>query len=149
VSARTASYTIEGVVAFDRTRDWAILKTAAAGLRPIRLGDASQVEKGEPVIAVGYPVGLDARPTSGSFSGWLEGDILHDASTSSGNSGGPLLDKTGKAIGITRGELKSTTGLVIHDLFFAVDIKHVQSTSSSGDLHTPPVVASQRNLRQG
>lgn len=125
------SFDVEGVIAYDGDQDWAILKIPATGLPTLELGDAQQLEKGEPVVAIGYPAGLDARPTMGSFSGWFEEQLLHDASTSSGNSGGPLVDRNGRVVGITRGELRSgTEELALNDLFFAVDVARLAGAGS-------------------
>jgi S1-C subfamily serine protease len=138
-----SAHEVLGVVASDARRDWALLKVGAQGLPALRLGDAAKLEKGDPVIAIGYPAGLEARPTTGTFSGWHEEQILHDASTSSGNSGGPLLDSAGNVVGITRGELRSTTERVaLNDLFFAVDIKPVASalTGATSALTKLPIV---------
>jgi S1-C subfamily serine protease len=135
---------VEGVIAFSADKDWALLKvTATSDLPALRLGDAAKLEKGEPLIAIGYPAGLESRPTNGTFSGWHEEQILHDASTSSGNSGGPLLDAAGNVVGITRGEIRSTSERVaLNDLFFAVDIRHVviALTQKTATLTKLPIV---------
>ena len=69
---------------------------------------------GDPVIAVGAPLGLDSTVTSGIVSalnrpvtpGGEAGDqsfinaIQTDAAINPGNSGGPLLDMSGRVIGV-------------------------------------------------
>ncbi|MFN3433544.1 MAG: S1C family serine protease, partial [Sphingomonas sp.] len=114
------------VVAYDAERDLALIQFTGATLPPAALytGPASE---GDPVVALGYPGNVDLataksaadyiRPTSpvrseGVFSGRrsLSGVevLLHTANIARGNSGGPLLDRCGRVIGInsaiTRGE---------------------------------------------
>jgi putative serine protease PepD len=85
-----------------------------------RLGSSTQLEIGEPAIAIGNPFGLDRTVTAGIISGrravldepaggasgratepgLLIDAIQTDASINPGNSGGPLLDSQGRMIGI-------------------------------------------------
>ncbi|MEI5685945.1 S1C family serine protease [Sphingomonas kyungheensis] len=114
------------VVAYDAKRDLALIEFAGAKLPPAALY-TGPVGEGDAVIALGYPGNVDLataqsaadyiRPTSpvrseGVFSGRrsLTGTevLLHTANIARGNSGGPLLDRCGRVIGInsaiTRGE---------------------------------------------
>lgn len=114
------------VVAYDAKRDLALIEFAGARL-PTAALYTGPVSEGDPVVALGYPGNVDLataqsaadyiRPTSpvrseGVFSGRrsLTGIevLLHTASIARGNSGGPLLDRCGRVIGInsaiTRGE---------------------------------------------
>lgn len=114
------------VVAYDAKRDLALIEFAGARL-PAAALYTGPVSEGDPVVALGYPGNVDLataqsaadyiRPTSpvrseGVFSGRrsLTGIevLLHTASIARGNSGGPLLDRCGRVIGInsaiTRGE---------------------------------------------
>jgi len=104
---------IEGsLIGGDSRTDLAVLKISAANLSAVTLGDSTQIQVGEPVIAIGNPGGRDfARSvTVGVISATnrfleLQGEasfnlIQTDAAINPGNSGGPLVDYTGKVIGI-------------------------------------------------
>ncbi len=94
--------------------DLAVVKIDIDGLTPLALGDSDAVAVGDPVIAVGAPLGLAGTVTTGIISathrpvraGGTEGtsfiDALQtDAAINPGNSGGPLVDATGTVVGIT------------------------------------------------
>lgn len=104
----------------DPLNDFAIIKTKTVpqgGFKEILLGDSSQLEVGQFVIAIGTALGeftntvttgvvsgLGRGITAGSaFQGFaerLEDVIQTDAAISPGNSGGPLLNSSGQVIGI-------------------------------------------------
>jgi serine protease Do len=71
---------------------------------PLPLGDATLLGPGSPVLAAGSPVGLDFTVTQAILS-HAERTILgvvylqFDGSVNPGNSGGPLVDDAGRAIG--------------------------------------------------
>ena len=69
------------------------------------LGKAQSVQQGDKVIAVGHPFGLKYTTTQGIISSTYQqtNDITylqHDAALNPGNSGGPLLNDTGKVVGV-------------------------------------------------
>ncbi|MDR0596135.1 MAG: S1C family serine protease [Clostridiales Family XIII bacterium] len=102
----------------DSSIDLAIVKVDATGktFKPAELGDSDNAKIGQYVAAIGNPLGLDfnGSMTQGIISGLgrsitasdgnrattMEGLIQVDAAINSGNSGGPLLDKEGKVIGV-------------------------------------------------
>jgi S1-C subfamily serine protease len=93
------------VRAFDARKDLAILQVPGFGLPTIPLGDSESVQPGQPVVLIGNPLGvLEGSVSSGVISGvrQLEGfrAIQTDAAANPGNSGGPLLDSGGNAIGV-------------------------------------------------
>ena len=99
---------IAAVVGQDPTVDLALLKIEASDLPVIPLGDSSTLQVGEPVMAIGSPLGFDQTATVGIVSG-LERRIelrphsrfiQTDANINPGNSGGPLINRRGQAIGI-------------------------------------------------
>lgn len=102
------------VVGVDPPNDLAVLKVAALpeGIEPIPLGDSDQLRVGQRAIAIGNPFGQFERTlTVGVVSAInrsletdqnqvLRGVIQTDASINRGNSGGPLLDSSGRLIGV-------------------------------------------------
>lgn len=101
----------------DPNNDIAVIKIDATGLKPVELGDSSNLQVGQFVIAIGTALGefrntvttgvisglgrgIDA---GGDFSGYVErldNVIQTDAAINPGNSGGPLLNSNGQVIGI-------------------------------------------------
>ena len=101
------------VVGTDPATDVALLKVDAPTeeLHPLTLGRSSEVEVGDPVVAIGNPFGLDRTVTSGIISalqrqiqapnGFSISHVLQtDAAINPGNSGGPLINEAGEVIGI-------------------------------------------------
>ena len=96
------------VTARDPRRDLAVLQiTGAAGLVPIEVGDSDTVRAGEWVIAIGNPLGFAGALSTGVVhsTGALAGMgrqnwIRADVRLAPGNSGGPLANAQGQAIGI-------------------------------------------------
>ena len=102
------------VVGVDGSSDVALLKVdpgKSPALDPLPLGDSSKVQVGEPVVAIGNPLGFQFTLTSGVVSAVdrtlssptgakIPNGIQTDAAINEGNSGGPLIDSTGHVIGI-------------------------------------------------
>ncbi len=102
------------VVGRDASYDLAVLRVERTGLPELDLGDSDAVVVGQPVVAIGAPLGLASTVTSGIVSalnrpvaaGGDEGEaafinaIQTDAAINPGNSGGPLVDLNGRVIGI-------------------------------------------------
>ena len=93
--------------------DLAVLQVDADGLRPLVLGDSDALVVGEPVVAIGAPLGLEGTVTSGIVSalnrpvsipgeegGTFINAIQTDAAINPGNSGGPLVNAAGEVIGV-------------------------------------------------
>ncbi|MFC0529450.1 S1C family serine protease [Phytohabitans kaempferiae] len=92
--------------------DIAVLRvgTGAEPLRPLALGRSSDLKVGEPVLAVGSPLGLSGSVTAGIVSAVDRqvrlGDaarqpaVQTDASINPGNSGGPLVNARGQVVGV-------------------------------------------------
>jgi putative serine protease PepD len=101
------------VLATDPTNDLAVISISAPAnaLHPAKLGDPSTLRVGEPVVAIGNPLGYEATLTEGVVSGLdrtfddgqgntLNHLIQSDAAINPGNSGGPLLDPNGEVVGV-------------------------------------------------
>ena len=112
LGASEESYEAE-VVGADPATDVALLKVDAPQeeLHPLTLGRSSEVEVGDPVVAIGNPFGLDRTVTSGIISalqrqiqapnGFAISHVLQtDAAINPGNSGGPLINAAGEVVGI-------------------------------------------------
>lgn len=102
------------IVGSDPSNDLAVIKINAPPerLKPIPFGDSSVLKVGQKAIAIGNPFGLERTLTAGIISSigrtlravngrLMRGIIQTDAAVNPGNSGGPLLDSTGRMIGIT------------------------------------------------
>jgi S1-C subfamily serine protease len=101
------------LVGRDASTDVAVLQVDPddAELHPLTLGSSSEVQVGDPVIAIGNPFGLERTVTTGIVSalqrqieapnGFTISDVIQtDAAINPGNSGGALLDQNGQVIGI-------------------------------------------------
>ena len=93
----------------DPQSDLAMLEIEAGGLPALTLGDSSQLEVGEWVVAIGNPFGLSHTLTVGVVSAKgrtslgindYEDFIQTDAAINPGNSGGPLVNLDGEVVGI-------------------------------------------------
>ena len=111
--------------ASDRQLDLAVVKIDQKGLKPLVLGDATKTEDGQSVVAMGNPRGLKHSVVEGIVSGKREIDgrsMLQLAMPiEQGNSGGPLVDRNGKVLGIIT--LKS---LVTSNLGFAISVNSLK-----------------------
>ena len=101
---------------------------------PATLGNPNAMNVGDDVFVVGNPFGLYSSMSAGVISGFnrsfqptgtdirLEGLIQFDAAANPGNSGGPLLDRNGRVIGIVTGLVNPGTGNFFVGIGFAVPI---------------------------
>jgi S1-C subfamily serine protease len=123
------------VLATDERRDLAVVKIPGFDLAVLDLGNSDTVIVGEPVVIVGSPRGLEGTVTAGILSSMRDaGDgfkvLQTDAAVNPGNSGGPLVNNKGQAIGVVSFKLRSSEGLN-----FAVPINYVRGMLSN--LHEP------------
>jgi putative serine protease PepD len=105
------------LVGRDPVRDLAVIKATdrAAGLPVIGIGSSQALVEGQPVVAMGAPLGLSSTVTSGIVSALdryiavpgdsgqtahLVGAIQTDAAINPGNSGGALVDCSGRLVGV-------------------------------------------------
>ncbi|MGI8614341.1 MAG: S1C family serine protease [Nocardioidaceae bacterium] len=102
------------VVGRSPSYDLAVIKVSPGGLAPASLGSSADLRVGEPVVAIGSPLGLSSTVTSGivsaldrpvTTSGQSDTSsfisaIQTDAAINPGNSGGPLVDLQGRVIGV-------------------------------------------------
>lgn len=111
------------VVSKDASTDLAILKVKESNLPYMEFGNSDDVKLGQWVLAVGYPLSLDATVTAGIVSAKsraiginktqsstaIESFIQTDAAVNPGNSGGALVNTNGQLIGINSA-IASPTG---------------------------------------
>jgi S1-C subfamily serine protease len=101
------------IVGRDPMYDLAVLVVKSGNLPTIAIGDSSKVSVGDPVLAIGSPLGLASTVTSGIVSALNRpvavGDVGNesfvnaiqtDAAINPGNSGGALVDAQGRIIGV-------------------------------------------------
>lgn len=126
------------VVGLDRRNDIALLKVDAPPelLVPITWGDSRQLRVGQRAIAIGNPFGqFDRTLTTGVISALnrnlrgpdgreISGVIQTDAAINRGNSGGPLLDSSGRVIGMNTA-IFSPTGASA-GIGFAIPVETIQ-----------------------
>ncbi|WP_433016838.1 S1C family serine protease [Kribbella sp. CA-294648] len=101
------------IIGVDANNDLAVLQVTGnvEGLRALPLGRSSQLHVGDPVLAVGSPLGLEGTVTAGIVSavdrqarfgdnGNRQSAIQTDAAINPGNSGGPLVNAAGQVVGV-------------------------------------------------
>jgi len=123
------------VVGIDTAADLALLRIPGASKLPTAdLGSSSAVAVGDDVVAIGNALALQGGPTvtRGIISaldrtletdaGSMTGLIQTDASISSGNSGGPLVNAAGQVIGINTAVAASRAGTAAENIGFSIAI---------------------------
>ena len=123
------------VLGVDRFRDLAVVSICCGRFQALPFGDASRLEPGDEIVAIGYALGLsgEATITRGIvsairyYSDYRSDVIQTDAALNPGNSGGPMLSMSGEILGInTFGIDESNSGRSAQGLGFAVSGTTVQ-----------------------
>ena len=118
-------FPVESIHATERAQDLAILKIQADSLPTLPLGDTDLLEEGDPLIAIGNPLGLEQSVVTGvaGIRDEVQGmDMIQLAMPiEKGNSGGPVLNLDGEVVGLVT--LKS---LRKENIGFAVAINHLK-----------------------
>ena len=122
VTFNTRNQQMAKVIGTDPSTDLAVLKIDGSDLPYMTLGNSDQIQLGQWVLAVGYPLNLDATVTAGIVSAKsrsiginrnnnsaVESFIQTDAAVNPGNSGGALVNTNGQLIGINAA-IASPTG---------------------------------------
>ena len=122
------------IIGSDAATDIAVIKVDPDKLTDLPIGDSTEVEVGDFVIAIGNPFGLGHTVTSGIVSALgrtgisrngLEDFIQTDASINPGNSGGALVNMRGELVGINSAIISGSGGNV--GIGFAVPSEIAQS----------------------
>ncbi len=132
------------LVGYDESNDIAVLKIDAEGLAPVILGDSSNLNVGDSVVAIGNPLGeLTFTLTSGAISAkdrevTLSSNVTMnllqtDCAINSGNSGGALFNLYGEVIGVTNAKYSSSSSseASIDNIGFAIPINSIMNIVES------------------
>jgi len=138
-------YDSVSVLATDERRDLAIIRVPGFNLPPLELGDSDSLMVGEPLVVLGSPRGLQGSVTKGVLSSVRDSGegfkiLQTDAAVNRGNSGGPLLNSRGQAVGVVSFKLRAA-----ENLNFAVPINYVRGLLTS--LHDPIPLEQMRTER--
>ncbi|MEA4933807.1 MAG: trypsin-like peptidase domain-containing protein [Lawsonibacter sp.] len=119
---------------FNADEDLAVLKVDATGLTPAEFGDSSALRCGDPVVAIGDPLGYRSTITDGIVSA-LDREVDVDGTTmvliqtsaaiNFGNSGGALINQYGQVVGITTIKIVTDDGSA-EALGFAIPSQRVK-----------------------
>ena len=123
------------VIGLDKASDVALLKIDAEDLPVVQVGDSSQLEVGDWVLAIGSPFGLEHTATQGIVSalgrslpdGNYVPFIQTDVAVNPGNSGGPLFNTRGEVVGINSQIFSRSGGYM--GLSFAIPINTATSVA--------------------
>ena len=112
-----ASFVVDGVLAFDKHRDVAVIKAHGENFRTLTLGNSDRLQVGEAVVAIGNLLSLESTVSNGIVSSVRTIDeeggkyLQVTAPISPGSSGGPLFNMAGEVVGITTMYLKGGENL--------------------------------------
>ena len=152
------------VVGTDPATDVAIIKVDATGLPVIEMGDSDALRLGEWVLAIGSPLSYNLRSTitagivsakgrsmpsnTGEFK--IESFIQTDAAVNPGNSGGALVNKEGKLVGINTAIISQTGGYEGYSFAVPVNIvkRVVADLLDYGSVQRPRLGISMRAIDQ-
>ena len=115
------------IVGTDGRTDLALLKIEAKGLKPLPIGESRSLRKGQWVLAIGSPFGLESTVTAGIVSAINRetGDYLPfiqtDVAVNPGNSGGPLIDLSGRVVGVNSQIVSRSGGFMGISLAIPID----------------------------
>jgi len=115
------------VLGSDARTDVALIKIDAENIVTLPIGTAKTLKKGQWVLAIGSPFGLESTVTAGIVSaiGRETGEFLPfiqtDVAVNPGNSGGPLLDLSGKVVGINAQIVSRSGGFMGISLAIPID----------------------------
>ncbi len=131
------------LIGYDESNDIAVLKIDAKDLVPVVLGDSDNLNVGDPVVAIGNPLGeltfsltsgtVSAKDREVTFSNGVTMDLIQtDCAINSGNSGGALFNLYGEVIGVTNAKYSgSGSEASIDNIGFAIPLNSVRSIVES------------------
>ena len=121
------------LLGLDEKKDLAVIKIAASGLPAAEFGDSDALTVGDPVYAIGNPLGVELRGTlTDGIVSAINRDVYVDgvtmtliqtnAALNNGNSGGPLINVYGQVVGINTMKMGSSSTTSVEGLGFAIPI---------------------------
>ena len=161
------------VVGTDPLSDLAVIRADGATPPPVRLGEASALQVGQLVVAVGNPLGLAGSVTAGVVSGLgrslptragenvrvIDDVIQTDAALNPGNSGGALAISNGDVVGINTAVAGAGLGLAIpinpttHQIMAGLmadgRVRRAYLGLAGSPVPLPPALAARRGQRSG
>ncbi len=110
------------LIGHDAATDLAVIKIFNGNFHPVSFADSDKLQAGQLAIAIGNPFGFQHTVTAGVVSalgrtlrtqkGRLIDDVIQtDAALNPGNSGGPLMDSSGRVIGVNTAVIRMAQGL--------------------------------------
>ncbi len=134
------------LVGSDPLSDLAVVRMEGPPPSTVPFGDSATLQQGQPVLAIGSPLGeFTGTVTSGIVSA-LNRDfpasaatagadiytdlIQHDAAINPGNSGGPLFDLAGRVVGVNTLGIPQSGITPVQGLFFAIPANRVADIAS-------------------
>jgi hypothetical protein len=113
------------VLGYDADHDLVVLELSGVELPALSLGESDRVRPGQRIITLGSPLGLAHTVTEGIVSGVRTlpsgmKAIQIDAAVSPGSSGGPVLDRRGRVVGVVSTQIAEGEGIS-----FAVPASHL------------------------
>jgi S1-C subfamily serine protease len=135
------------LVGSDPFSDLAVVRMQGAIPATVSFGDSDSLLQGQPVLAIGSPLGeftgtvtsgiisalhrdFPSDPSLGTGEGIYTDLIQHDAPINPGNSGGPLFDIAGRVIGVNTLGIPQSGTTPVQGLFFAIPSNHVATIVS-------------------
>ncbi|PKM50307.1 MAG: hypothetical protein CVV02_11790 [Firmicutes bacterium HGW-Firmicutes-7] len=123
---------------YDRSKDIAILNIEGSGYQAAPIGNSRKINTGETIFTIGSPFGLEMTMSDGiiSTNNRKVDDnyyIQISAPISSGNSGGPLINKYGQVIGIN----SDTFGYFSQNLNLSIPVANIASIIHTKNQHIP------------
>ena len=121
------------LLGLDEEKDLAVIKIDASGLPAAEFGDSDALSVGDPVYAIGNPLGVELRGTlTDGIVSAINRDVAVDgvtmtliqtnAALNNGNSGGPLINVYGQVVGINTMKMGSSSTMSVEGLGFAIPI---------------------------
>ena len=132
------------LVGADPISDLAVVRAGGEMPATVTLGDSEALKPGQPVLAIGSPLGSFTNTVTRGIVSALERDvptapdrpqlsnlIQHDAAINPGNSGGPLVNAAGEVVGVNTLEIQQTeAGVPAQGLGFAIPAETVREIAA-------------------